>query len=350
MLSFDEFKAIKNREDKSKPIQTNEQQNSNDQVKSTNNNSSTKSTENASYFSTILNSIGDFLETNQMQVFYIFLIFIDSFLAIIELSLTLNPIYQTPLQPIALSLFNTISNFILFFFGLEMIFLFLVFGLRLFSHWGYLLDLLILSIQIYLSSQEIIGKESRILNIFRFWRIFRLFNAFLLIEHEKFDKIVTEMESVKLQLKQTQLENSNIQNEISKEKDARNAIESMLQNYKDEVDTLNEALKIAAMDIAEVADADDDEYMIESEDEDDQQSFKVDDSNDDDVGFEDAHTSKYSRYASKESMMRAVMEDRSITSNRSSNSGLISSSTGGKKKHDRNTAFVINEDGSYDKR
>jgi hypothetical protein len=37
----------------------------------------------------------------------------------------------------------------------------------------------------------------------------------------------------------------------------------MLQSYKEEVDTLNEALKIAAMDIAEVAEADDDLFSDE---------------------------------------------------------------------------------------
>jgi hypothetical protein len=39
----------------------------------------------------------------------------------------------------------------------------------------------------------------------------------------------------------------------------------MLQSYKEEVDTLNEALKIAAMDIAEVAEADDDLFDSDGE-------------------------------------------------------------------------------------
>jgi hypothetical protein len=56
-------------------------------------------------------------------------------------------------------------------------------------------------------------------------------------------------------------ETRRLENELSKEKDARDSIELMLQNYKDEVDTLNEALKIAAMDIAEVAQADDDYFL-----------------------------------------------------------------------------------------
>jgi hypothetical protein len=41
----------------------------------------------------------------------------------------------------------------------------------------------------------------------------------------------------------------------------------MLQSYKEEVDTLNEALKIAAMDIAEVGQADDDDDYFLSDDE-----------------------------------------------------------------------------------
>lgn len=41
----------------------------------------------------------------------------------------------------------------------------------------------------------------------------------------------------------------------------------MLQNYKEEVDTLNEALKIAAMDIAEVAEAEDDFFSSDEDDE-----------------------------------------------------------------------------------
>ena len=40
----------------------------------------------------------------------------------------------------------------------------------------------------------------------------------------------------------------------------------MLQNYKEEVDTLNEALKIAAMDIAEVAEAEED-FLSDDDDE-----------------------------------------------------------------------------------
>jgi hypothetical protein len=39
----------------------------------------------------------------------------------------------------------------------------------------------------------------------------------------------------------------------------------MLQDYKDEVDTLNEALKIAALDIAEVAQAEDDFFLSDEE-------------------------------------------------------------------------------------
>ena len=53
--------------------------------------------------------------------------------------------------------------------------------------------------------------------------------------------------------------------DLKKEQDARSSVEAMLQDYKDEIDTLNEALKIAALDIAEVAQAEDDFFLSDDE-------------------------------------------------------------------------------------
>jgi len=55
--------------------------------------------------------------------------------------------------------------------------------------------------------------------------------------------------------KQSQMAAAKFEGELEQEKEARKAIEEMLQSYKEEVDTLNEALKIAAQDIAEVGQA-----------------------------------------------------------------------------------------------
>jgi hypothetical protein len=57
-----------------------------------------------------------------------------------------------------------------------------------------------------------------------------------------------------------------VNNSVLYIKEARLSVEDMLQSYKNEVDTLNEALKIAAQDIAEVAEADDD-FFLSDEDE-----------------------------------------------------------------------------------
>merc|ERR1711907_398623 len=57
----------------------------------------------------------------------------------------------------------------------------------------------------------------------------------------------------------------NVEEDLKREKEARTSVEAMLADYKEEVDTLNEALKIAARDIAEVGEADDDLFLTDDE-------------------------------------------------------------------------------------
>ena len=61
------------------------------------------------------------------------------------------------------------------------------------------------------------------------------------------------------------MEKSNVEEDLKREKEARTSVEAMLADYKEEVDTLNEALKIAARDIAEVGEADDDLFLTDDE-------------------------------------------------------------------------------------
>ena len=52
---------------------------------------------------------------------------------------------------------------------------------------------------------------------------------------------------------QQQAEKARIEDMLKREIEAKKRVELMLRSYKDEVETLNEALKIAALDIAEAA-------------------------------------------------------------------------------------------------
>ena len=136
----------------------------------------------------------------------------------------------------------------------------------------------------------------------------------------------------------------------------------MLQTYKDEVDTLNEALKIAAMDIAEVAEAED-EYFISDDEDDDDEDISISQSQGDDtlsvsaasesvgsVSFSSARetataggggggsTSAAGR-TSKETLYREALRDSSTAGNKSATHAM------GQQK-----TFVVKEDGSFDKK
>jgi hypothetical protein len=93
----------------------------------------------------------------------------------------------------------------------------------------------------------------------------------------------------------------------------------MLQNYKEEVDTLNEALKIAAMDIAEVAEAEDD--FFSSDDENMDSSVQAD--GQDTVGGE------RDPQKNKDELYRLAM-------------------SGSAANNQKSTTFVIHDDGTFE--
>lgn len=105
--------------------------------------------------------------------------------------------------------------------------------------------------------------------------------------------------------------------------EARSAVEDMLQNYKEEVDTLNEALKIAAMDIAEVAEAEDDFF---SDDED------------------DLTADKFAEEGS--SVSGAVGSERDANKNKDELYRLAMSETASSAQ--KSSTFVIRDDGTFE--
>lgn len=108
--------------------------------------------------------------------------------------------------------------------------------------------------------------------------------------------------------------------------EARGAVEDMLQNYKEEVDTLNEALKIAAMDIAEVAEAEDD-FFSSDEDDDDVTADKFGDESSSATGA-------------------AVGEERDAVKNKEELYRLAMS--GSAASTQKSSTFVIRDDGTFE--
>lgn len=364
MLSFDEFRAVNNREKaksaNGKPAPVAEKGGTKKLKKAPPAEAATAATKpestdaavpKRSFIRGAVDSIGEFLELHQMQSLYVLMIILDTFVSLAQMYLSCADNFPSNdseeyeaaevNRKVMVRLLSSFSTFTTFFFAAEIVAVVLVFGRAMMGHWGYLLDILTTAVQIYLEQKQL-GQVSRLLNIFRFWRMARLMNAMVSTEKDAHDRTALLLEKSEVEVKKLQLETTSLRTEIVREKEARDAIEDMLQNYKEEVDTLNEALKIAAMDIAEVAQTEDDMGM--SDENDSQDELSEADGGRDDEGFVDAAASKYSRAGNKGAVMRAVMEDGSVHSRGSTLTAASSSHNYG------TSTFLVHEDGTFEQK
>eukprot|EP00597_Dinobryon_sp_UTEXLB2267_P007225 CAMPEP_0170094910 /NCGR_PEP_ID=MMETSP0019_2-20121128/27590_1 /TAXON_ID=98059 /ORGANISM="Dinobryon sp., Strain UTEXLB2267" /LENGTH=213 /DNA_ID=CAMNT_0010316437 /DNA_START=215 /DNA_END=856 /DNA_ORIENTATION=- len=213
------------------------------------------------------------------------------------------------------------------------------------------MDVFITLLQILLTRKGL-SRECRVLNIFRLWRLIRLFNSLVNVEKEEHDKTKIELEKLASDLKSSELEKENLRSEVTRVKEAHSSVESMLQTYKEEVDTLNEALRIAAMDIAEVAQGDDsladdeeDDEFDDHDDDDDISKLTHNENDDEGTKNDDSYYSALAgeknnitnrKKTSKEELMRAVLRD--------------SASQNESKTDVSMTTFVVHEDGTFDQK
>ena len=93
----------------------------------------------------------------------------------------------------------------------------------------------------------------RVLGMFRMWRLIRLVNTLLAKKDKEMDRTLDDWQADQQLLEEARVEISRLEDSIRRELDSKKRIETMLKSYKDEVETLNEALKIAALDIANAA-------------------------------------------------------------------------------------------------
>jgi hypothetical protein len=205
MLSFDEFRAINRRQKNQKSEKENEPLSQTSQSKK-DQKSSPSSPSSGSSKPSMLNSLGQFLEMHEMQIVIITLIFLDSFASFLTLILTSPSPTSTsspfPLASSSLELYlhilNSFTTFTIFFFLLELILLFLSFQFQILFHVGYLIDLLILSSEVYETIQLNGGVKTRVLNLFRLWRIIRLFQSLVNLERDAHNETIRQLDSIQL--------------------------------------------------------------------------------------------------------------------------------------------------------
>jgi hypothetical protein len=363
MLTFDEFRAVSNREKarqeegkQAKPIKVK----SGTTEKAPSQTAAPSNQPTRTYVGGLVDGVGEFLEIHHMQWIYVLIIVLDTFVALAEIILSCPTSPPTGLSEvnriILVRLFSSFGTFATLFFTMEIVAVVVVFGRSMITHWGYVLDVLTTFGQIYLE-QNGYSKVGRVLNIVRFWRLVRLLNSMVSIEKDLHEKTKSILEAREIEAKKLQLENASLSADIIKEKEARDAIEDMLVSYKEEVDTLNEALKIAAMDIAEVAQTEDDFALSEDGDESVQgqgqgQGGRMGrEGEDEDEGqgeeevYVDAASSRYSKVTNKSATMRAVMDDGRGGGGAQRRTGAGAGGGGGGPP-----TFLVHEDGTFEQK
>eukprot|EP00605_Chrysophyceae_sp_TOSAG23-4_P001738 GSChrysophyteH1.ASY1.ANO1.1925.1 assembled CDS len=232
-------------------------------------------------------------------------------------------------------------SFTLVFFAFEIGLVLIAFRSRTAGHWGYLLDAIVVGTQIY---GELFGwgLNVHLLSLPRFWRLIRL-QTHMVGRSDMAHEVTRKMlEAEQAKLRKAEADNKRLNLDIVREQEARISVDDMLTSYKEEVDTLNEALKIAAMDIAEVAEAEDD--LLSDEEEMDEQLSRMGPAQTivDDEGFSDAAGGPRDKAMNKASMLREARRD-----NQSFGGGSTASGATGRKSQS-SVIFKVNTDGSYE--
>ncbi|ETV70413.1 hypothetical protein H257_14090 [Aphanomyces astaci] len=207
-------------------------------------------------------AIGAFIEWRETQAVMIALVVLDVAAAVASLVLDLLAQTGVVVPPILGQLLQSFGGFTLILFMIELAVLIWVFQLAFFTHIGYGIDfgVVVSSFSWELSRQS---KGLRLLGVFRLWRIFRLVNTFLNDERSQHAATANLLEIEKQAVDAAALKLQRLEDALEKEYQAKTTLSLALQEYKDEVDTLKEALTIAAMSVttshAEEAEGDDED-------------------------------------------------------------------------------------------
>eukprot|EP01041_Mallomonas_annulata_P004046 gene4046-8053_t len=209
-----------------------------------------------------MSGIGDILEMHQTQIFAIFLTLADVLTSSLECNLSSDAAYELGWDRMRVPI-KSFRNFSDLYFALEILAIFITFRWRAATHVGYLIDGVISGVQLWGESK--FGRVTRLLSFFRLWRLIRLMSAMVGVERDAKDDVAQKLEQQERLVMSLQGEIIGLKDDRRKDSMTKESLERTLLKYKEEVDTLNEALTIAAMDIAEVAQADDDDDLDDND-------------------------------------------------------------------------------------
>ncbi|CAM9389413.1 unnamed protein product [Phaeothamnion confervicola] len=155
--------------------------------------------------------------------------------------------------PAARNLLQSFTAFTLFFFALELAVLLVSFRRRFFRQWGYCYDLCVIAVCLHAEAAGWPRTFRLSLTALRCWRVLRLFHAALAAETDAHKATCGQLAAERRRAAEAVAAAARLEESGRRELESRKRVEAMLRGYKDEVDTLNEALKIAAASVMRTA-------------------------------------------------------------------------------------------------
>jgi hypothetical protein len=274
-LSFDKFHAVRQRKRVGGDADGNEPP-------------SPKQADEAEPSYSVRDTVGDFVEKLEVQLVVIILVSLDVIAVTAEFFIAHSDgliDLEAPQVVTAMQLMQSFMGFTIFFFLMEIGLVFFAFSEACLSHFGYMLDLALVCGGLYWEI-NMGSKIIRLLGILRVWRVVRLVNSLLASAEAKHEETRELLEQEQKQVEQMQADKANMEEVLKQEAASRQRVDSMLQGYKDEVETLSEALNIAAINAAETRLLDDEDFLDDLEQE-GEESGDEDDGIDDE-GFSEA--------------------------------------------------------------
>jgi hypothetical protein len=215
MLSFDEFQAVNERSRTKNAASEETKASSEEPVKPKSKPKASTPSEPASKF-----GLGEFLEMHEMQAVVFCLLLMDSFASFAEVGASAYEgadQSQADMHELMLKLIRAFTSFTVFFFALELLALLVAFRFKFIGHIGYIIDTIVVGIQLHFAINGDGGIQWRVLNLFRFWRLLRLFQSMLNVEREAHEGTKRSIEN--LQYKRQSLESKlkSAQEDLEKE-------------------------------------------------------------------------------------------------------------------------------------
>ncbi|GBG24097.1 Voltage-gated hydrogen channel 1 [Hondaea fermentalgiana] len=188
------------------------------------------------------------LQTQELQFVLVVLIVVD-FLSAFYMLFADAKGWETPF----LKVLEYQSGMALLAYALEIGLILVAFRGEVFAHLGYSLDMMLVGIMFYgVLSTASWATAARLLNVFRLWRAVRMVNAALLAQEQEVARTRGEVSLLNEKIEALKLKAKRADLAHKREVDKNKRLEQNFRAQRDELDTLREALQIAAQTMAKV--------------------------------------------------------------------------------------------------